>query len=171
MNWPCSKLCRTDCCRPCNSACSVIVNGSRSLHNVPIMRPCSRWPGAGSAFDSVSHRFELASSRYVSRQRECAEVECQTRTLDSEQIAATTGGARQISAAPAQCRRPCVASGTPPSRHAATQHQAGCSRPHTGHGIAITTHNGKTVRDAATLKPGDELLTRFQTGQAKSVVE
>lgn len=38
-------------------------------------------------------------------------------------------------------------------------------------GYAIVLRDGKAVRDAATLKPGDELDARFERGMARTRVE
>lgn len=38
-------------------------------------------------------------------------------------------------------------------------------------GFSITIHNGKIVRDAAQLKPGDKVLTHLQQGKIETIVE
>jgi exodeoxyribonuclease VII large subunit len=38
-------------------------------------------------------------------------------------------------------------------------------------GYSITLHNGRAVRDANKLKPGDEIETRFEKGSVKAVVK
>jgi len=38
-------------------------------------------------------------------------------------------------------------------------------------GYSITTYKGKTVRDAAMLKAGDEIETRIEKGKLKSIIK
>jgi exodeoxyribonuclease VII large subunit len=38
-------------------------------------------------------------------------------------------------------------------------------------GYSITTYKGKTVRDAAMLKVGDEIETRIEKGKLKSIIK
>lgn len=123
-------------------------------------------------FDSVSHRFELASSRYVSRQRECvlklgAKLELLIQSRLQQQQGALDRYPQRLRNAVDRVLLQAH------HRHDMLQRSIKLAAPDRilAMGFSITTHNGKTVRDAATLKPGDELLIRFQTGQTKSVVE
>ncbi len=123
-------------------------------------------------FDSVSHRFELASSRYVSRQRECvlklgAKLELLIQSRLQQQQGALDRYPQRLRNAVDRVLLQAH------HRHDMLQRSIKLAAPDRilAMGFSITTHNGKTVRDAATLKSGDELLTRFHTGQTKSVVE
>ena len=123
-------------------------------------------------FDSVSHRFELASSRYVSRQRECVlKLGAKLELLIQSRLQQQQGALDRYP----QRLRNAVDRVLLQAHHChdMLQRSIKLAAPDRilAMGFSITTHNGKIVRDAATLKPGDELLTRFHTGQAKSVVE
>lgn len=123
-------------------------------------------------FDEMAHRFELAASRYIGSQREymlrlAARMEVYTRQqIHNEQ--------QRLSLFP---QRMSVALDRYFMEEEHRQKLIGQSLRLAGPdrilslGFSITLKNGKTVRDAAQLKPGDEIVTRFEKGEVKSEVK